>query len=388
MGVPRTSSGLAKVLEVPPPAPFVNDPARTASGGDIERLTVELLTGEEVSLAASGSGQPKERMTAIDCGEWGLVGDIGATNARFALVRPDGSIGFTRSILCNDFATIGEAIAAFLAEAPEATPSHSVLAVASSPEGDVVKLTNHAWSFSTAALRTSLGLTELRIVNDFHANSLAVPHLAADELVKIGGGEAVEGAPVGILGPGSGLGVSVLVSTDEGAVAVPGEGGHVTMAAADARESAVLEILRGRFGHVSAERVLSGPGLVNLYGTLCQLADAPVAPLTAEQISDPALRAGDRFAREATEMFCAMLGTVAGNLALTVGARGGIYIAGGIVPKLGPTFVQSDFRERFEAKGRFRAYLAGIPTYVVVRPFASLLGAAKLLRVARKNGPR
>jgi glucokinase len=321
-------------------------------------------------------------MTAIDCGEWDLVGDIGATNARFALVRPDGSFGYTRAILCNDFATIGDAIAAFLAAAPEARPSHSVLAVAASPQGDEVKLTNHAWSFSTEALRTSLGLTELRIVNDFHADALAIPHLAADELVKIGGGEAVAGTPIGILGPGSGLGVSALVSTSEGAVAVPGEGGHVTMAPADARESAVLEILRGRFGHVSAERVLSGPGLVNLYGALRQLADAPPGALTAEQISDPATRPDDRFAREATEMFCAMLGTVAGNLALTLGARGGIYIAGGIVPKLGATFAQSAFRERFEAKGRFRDYLAGIPTYVVVRPFAALLGAASLLRRA------
>jgi glucokinase len=319
-------------------------------------------------------------MTAIDCGEWDLVGDIGATNARFALVRPDGSFGYTRAILCNDFATIGDAIAAFLAEAPEARPSHSVLAVAASPQGDEVKLTNHAWSFSTEALRTSLGLTELRIVNDFHADALAIPHLAADELVKIGGGKAVAGTPIGILGPGSGLGVSALVSTDEGAVAVPGEGGHVTMAPADAREGAVLEILRGRFGHVSAERVLSGPGLVNLYGALRQLADAHAGPLTPEQISDPAVRANDRFAREATEMFCAMLGTVAGNLALTLGARGGIYVAGGIVPKLGATFAQSAFRERFEAKGRFRDYLAGIPTYVVVRPFAALLGAATLLR--------
>ncbi len=322
-------------------------------------------------------------MNAIDCGtNWGLVGDIGATNARFALVRPDGSIGFTRAILCNDFASIGEAIAAFLAEAPEARPSHSVLAVAASPAGDVVSLTNHAWTFSTEDLRSTLGLTQLRIVNDFHANALAVPHLGADELVKIGGGAAVAGAPIGILGPGSGLGVSALIPTADGAVPVPGEGGHVTMAAADAREATVLEIIRRRFGHVSAERVLSGPGLVNLYGALCELAEVPAAPLTAEEISHPDALTNHRCAREATEMFCAMLGTVAGNLALTLGARGGIYIAGGIVPKLGPAFARSAFRERFEAKGRFRSYLAEIPTYVVVRPFAALIGAAQLLRQA------
>jgi glucokinase len=374
------------VLDIPSEAPFVI--ARAASEEDIERLTVALLAGEDVSLAPSGTGPPQERMTAIDCGEWGLVGDIGATNARFALVRPDGSIGHTRAILCNDFATIGDAIAAFLAEAPEGSPSHSVLAVASSPEGDEVRLTNHPWTFSTEALRKRFGLARLRIVNDFYANALAVPHLAPDELVKIGGGDAMVGTPMGIIGPGSGLGVSTLVPTTEGVVAVPGEGGHVTMGAADARESAVLDLIRGRFGHVSAERVLSGPGLVNLYNALCELAKVPATPLTAEQISDPRTRANDPMAREATEMFCAMLGTVAGNLALTLGARGGIYIAGGIVPKLGPTFAQSAFRQRFEAKGRFHAYLAEIPTYVVVRPFAALLGAAKLLRLARKNGPR
>jgi len=326
-------------------------------------------------------------MTARDLkAEWGLVGDVGATNARFALVDPDGSIGFTRAILCQDFATIGEAIAAFLAEAPKPKPSHSVLAVASSPDGDEVSLTNHPWTFSTEALRRALGLNRLRIVNDFHANALAVPYLAADELIKIGAGETVAGTPIGILGPGSGLGVSALVPTVDGAIAIPGEGGHVTMAAADAREAAVLEIIRRRFGHVSAERVLSGPGLVNLYVASRELAEAAPECLTAEEISHPEARADDRFAREATEMFCAMLGTVAGNLALMLGARGGIYIAGGIAPKLGPTFVQSTFRERFEAKGRFRDYLAEIPTYVVVRPFAALLGAAKLLRQTYRPG--
>jgi glucokinase len=141
----------------------------------------------------------------------------------------------------------------------------------------------------------------------------------------------------------------------------------------------VLEIMRARYDHVSAERVLSGPGLVNLYNTLCELSNVKAAPLTAAQITDPKTAASDATAREATAMFCAMLGTIAGNLALTLGARGGIYIAGGIVPKLGDAFAQSQFRERFEAKGRFRDYLAAIPTYVIVQPFAALAGAARLL---------
>jgi glucokinase len=153
----------------------------------------------------------------------------------------------------------------------------------------------------------------------------------------------------------------------------------VTMAAADDEEAAVLALMRRRYDHVSAERLLSGPGLVNLYGALCEIAGVGSAPLTAAQITDPRIGADDPRAGTAVNMFCAMLGTVAANLALTLGARGGIYIAGGIVPKLGPLFAQSPFRARFEEKGRFSAYLAAIPTLVIVRPDAALLGAAQLL---------
>ncbi len=163
------------------------------------------------------------------------------------------------------------------------------------------------------------------------------------------------------------------------AVFVQGEGGHVTMAAADDREAAVLELMRRRFDHVSAERILSGPGLVNLYNALSELSGEPAAPLTAAQITNPGIENEYPRAREATAMFCAMLGTIAGNLALTIGALGGIYIAGGIVPKLGESFAQSNFRSRFEAKGRFRGYLAAIPTYVITHPEPALLGAAKLV---------
>lgn len=318
-------------------------------------------------------------MSATD---WGLVGDIGATNARFALVAPDGSLARTRNLLCDDHDTIAEAIGLYLKEADAARPSRAVLAVASTPSGDEVRLTNHPWTFSIKALKERLGLERLRVVNDFYANAVAVPYLASDELAQVGGGNAVDDAPIGVIGPGSGLGVSALVPTDDGPIPIASEGGHVTMPPADARESAVLDLMRGRYDHVSAERVLSGPGLVNLYNALCELEQVPAAQLSAAQISDPQTIAADPQAREATAMFCAMLGTVAGNLALTLGARGGIYIAGGIVPKLGEAFAQSQFRARFEDKGRFRAYLAAIPTYVVVRQGAALLGAAKLLDTA------
>jgi glucokinase len=207
-----------------------------------------------------------------------------------------------------------------------------------------------------------------------------VPFLAAGDLIKVGGGASQAGAPIGLIGPGSGLGVGTLIPTNGTYVTVQGEGGHATMAAADAHETAVLDLMRTRFDHVSAERLLSGPGLINLYNALCELAGERAAPLTAAQITDLEIERQEPRAGEAKAMFCAMLGTIAGNLALTIGARGGIYIAGGIVPKLGAAFVQSQFRPRFEAKGRFNSYLAAIPTYVITHPSPALLGAAKLLQ--------
>jgi glucokinase len=311
---------------------------------------------------------------------WGLVGDIGATNARFALTAPDGTLTDIRTLLCDDYPAIREAIAAYLADSPGKVPSQAVLAVAAAPTGDRISMTNHPWTFSIVELRETLGLSKLRVVNDFLANAAAVPSLKDTERNKIGPGEADTSAPVGVLGPGTGLGVSVLIPTRDGPLPIPGEGGHVTMAPASKRESAVLDVMRARFDHVSAERLLSGPGLVNLYNTLCEISGVRSASLTAPQITDPDIAEADACAREATDMFCAMLGTVAGNLALTLGARGGVYIAGGIVPKLGDRFAQSRFRERFEAKGRFQSYLERIPTFVVTRPFAALVGASKLLQ--------
>lgn len=312
--------------------------------------------------------------------ERAIIGDIGATNARFALVKADGTTTPARSYELNDYGSIYDAITTFLSEeAPEARPVQAVLAVASPALGDEVTFTNHAWTFSIEALRRQLGLKRLRIVNDFAANALAIPHLEAADRVPIGGGSVVAGAPIGLIGPGSGLGVGALITTSDGPMPLASEGGHVTMAPATTQESAVLDLMRKRYDHVSAERVLSGPGLVNLYGALCELEGVPAAPFTAAQITSARIWDEDRRTREATEMFCAMLGTTAGNLALTLGARGGVYIAGGIVPRLVAFFAESRFRARFEAKGRFREYLAGIPTYVIVRPLPALLGAASLL---------
>jgi glucokinase len=311
----------------------------------------------------------------------GLVGDIGATNARFALVQPDGKVTARRVYALSEYASLADAIDAYLAdESPVAKPVRAALAVAAPVTGREIRMTNHPWAFTIEALQRRFGLEQLHVVNDFVANAVAVPHLAERDRIQIGGGEPIDDAPIGIIGPGTGLGVSALVPSAKGPVTLAGEGGHVTMTPATPQESAILDIMRRRYDHVSAERLLSGAGLVNLYGTWCELAGTPAASFTAEQITSPLIWDQDPRTRETTAIFCAMLGTVAGNLALTLGARGGIYIAGGIVPRMAASFAQSEFRSRFEAKGRLQGYLAAIPTYLVVEPMLGLLGAAALLK--------
>jgi glucokinase len=307
-----------------------------------------------------------------------LVGDIGATNARFALIGESLAATRVRVYAADDFPGLGEAIAAYLV-AEAVRPREAALAVASPVTGDRVTLTNHPWSFSIEELRRGLELERLLVINDFTANALAVPHLGPGERVKIGGGSEAPRAPIAVLGPGTGLGMSGLVPTERGWFALSGEGGHATLPPADDRESAVLERMRRRFSHVSAERVLSGPGLVNLYQTLCEIDGVPALPYTAAQIADRQIGEAEPLCRAALDLFCAMLGTVAGDLALTLGARGGVFIAGGIVPRLGPAFAESRFRARFEEKGRFAAYMAAIPTYTVTHPIPAFIGLAALL---------
>ena len=317
--------------------------------------------------------------SAASAATW-LVGDVGATNARFGLVSPERELLHTRTLAVADHPTIADAITTYLGERGALPmPHQGAIAIASAVTGDRVAMTNHPWSFSISDLKSQLGFSRLEVINDFTALALALPHLSPEDRRPVGGGAPSAGAPLGVLGPGSGLGVSGLVPAGKGWIALAGEGGHATMAPATDRESAVLDRMRRHFDHVSAERVLSGPGLVNLYNTLTMLNGVPSRGYTAAQITDPEIGAADSVCAEATSLFCAMLGTMAGNLALTLGARGGIYVGGGIVPRLGQRFAQSPFRARFEAKGRFSEYLAAIPTWVVTHPLPAFLGCAAVL---------
>ncbi len=310
-----------------------------------------------------------------------LIGDIGGTNARFALVGADGEPTRTRVLAGARYPGLAAAAAAYLdLERPDPPPRAAAFAVASPVLGDRISMTNRAWSFSISELQATLGLGRLRVVNDFTAQALAVPRLGADEVRPIGGGTATEGAPIAVLGPGTGLGVSGLVRAPGGGwIALATEGGHATLAAADERERAVVGELQRRFGHVSIERAVSGPGLCELAAAIAAVDGLDHDVPKPDEITARALAGTDRVSVEALSMFCAMLGGAAGNLALTLGARGGVYIGGGIVGRLGDFFAASAFRARFEDKGRFHGYLSAIPTHVITAENPALRGLAVLL---------
>jgi glucokinase len=309
-----------------------------------------------------------------------LVGDIGGSNARFAVARagPGGIVlDHVLTMPAADYPALATAAEHYLAATGVAAPTSAAIAIAGPIVGDRAEITNHsAWSFSIDAVRRRLKLARLAVINDFTAVALSLPQLPPAELRQVGGAAAAEGAPKAVIGPGTGLGVSGIVRADGRWTAIEGEGGHATFAPMSARESRIADFLRERFGHVSWERVLSGPGLVNLYGAIAGLEGTPAEALPPEAIAARG-RAGDcPLCREALEVFCAALGTAAGNLALTFGARGGLYIAGGIVPQLDDFFAASAFRARFESKGRLSAYLRPIPAYVVTAATPGLVGAA------------
>jgi glucokinase len=263
-------------------------------------------------------------------------------------------------------------------------PRAGALGIANPITGDVIRMTNHHWSFSITEMQRSLGLQQLNVINDFTALALALPSIAKDNLVQVGGTVAQAYAPKALIGAGTGLGVSGLMPTDANDhwVAIAGEGGHVTLAAQTESEYRVIELIRQRYGHVSAERVLSGQGLVDLYLALRQLQkQQPVDVAGAAEITAWALQDKDPLALQSIDMFAGFLGSVTGDLALTLGARGGVYLGGGIVPRWLGWFETSQFRERFEAKGRFNAYLKDIPVWVInAAESPALLGAARSLQ--------
>jgi glucokinase len=309
-----------------------------------------------------------------------LVADIGGTNARFALIAANSlEPEQEKTVRCADYESLEQAVRSYLQESGEPVVREAALDVATNVTGDFVHLTNGPWGFSIEQTRRALDLERLRVVNDFTALALAVPTLRPDELAKIGGGAAVSAMPIGVIGPGTGLGVSGLIPVGQGWVALQGEGGHAAFSPMNEREIGVLRWLQQRYDHVSVERAVSGMGLQNLYHALCAMDGTQPKPLDPNQISTAALSRSDARCMAALEMFCAILGTAAANLVLTLGAQAGCYIGGGIVPQLGGYFAHSAFRARFETAGRFSSYVAAVPTYVILASTPALRGLATLL---------
>jgi glucokinase len=310
-----------------------------------------------------------------------LLGDIGGTNARWAWqVGPGSAIEDVSVRPCAAHASLYESAAAYLADKRHARPAWVGIGIATPVTADRVSMTNHHWSFSIAELKHALGAERCLVINDFTALAMSLTALAPSDLRQIGTGTLVPGATMALLGAGTGLGVSGLVPQGAGRwSAISGEGGHVTLAATDDHEAAILAVLRQRFGHVSAERVLSGAGLVNLYGALCALSGAAGRALSPSDVTDAALDGSDPLCAQAVQRFTAFLGNAAGNLALTLGAHGGVYIGGGIVPRLGAHFDGVLFRQHFEAKGRFVDYLKVMPTHVITAAAPALVGASNAL---------
>jgi len=313
-----------------------------------------------------------------------LLGDVGGTNARFGWqATAESGIEHVLVLPCAAHETLEAAIRTYLELKNLPMPREGALGIANPITDDVIRMTNHHWSFSITDMQHSLGLDRLNVINDFTALALALPSIPAESLVQIGGAAAQPFAPKALVGAGTGLGVSGLLPTDANDhwVAIAGEGGHVTLAAQTETEYRVIELIRQRYGHVSAERILSGQGLVDLYLALRQLKkETPVDVAGAAEITAWALQDKDPLAQQSIELFTGFLGSVAGDLALTLGARGGVYLGGGIVPRWLGWFETSNFRERFEAKGRFKTYLKEIPVWVINAPESpALLGAARSL---------
>ncbi|WP_067458056.1 glucokinase [Actinomadura macra] len=312
-------------------------------------------------------------------GPW-LVADVGGTNARFALVDGPGGEPFrVGSLPTRDHAGLADAAAAYLERhAPGVRPSAACLAVAGPVAGGTFRLTNADWPVDTPeAVRARLGIPRLEILNDFEALALSLPRLRPADLVPIGGPRpGALGAPMAVVGPGTGLGVAGLVPVGGGWVPVPGEGGQVDVPAATGREIEVMKLLRAERGAATAEYLLSGDGLARIHRYLAEIDDVESGPLGAAEIC---ARPGDPRCREALHMFCALLGSLAGNVALTLGARGGVYLGGGILPRMADVLRESTFRSRFEAKPPVEDYLRPIPTALIVHPGPALAGATARL---------
>ncbi|MBT8092457.1 MAG: glucokinase [Gammaproteobacteria bacterium] len=308
-----------------------------------------------------------------------LIGDIGGTNARFALANSE-SPGFSDvlELKCADFPTADDAISHYLEATKAGTPDAVCLAAAGPVVDEHVRVTNNHWDISVAETRADFGVGPVRLLNDFAAIAYSIPFLSVDDSVNVGPHEKrllpLDSFNIAILGPGTGLGVAGLLRRGGALVPVTGEGGHVGFAPETALQTEILNVLSKRHERVSAERLVAGSGLENIYQSLLVLRGETSAELPAPQIF--AARESNVVAAEAIDLFFEILGQVAGDLALTLGAEDGVYIAGGIAKRYPELLKISRFRSAFENKGRHRHIMERIPTRLITHGQPGLLGAA------------
>ena len=318
-----------------------------------------------------------------------LVADIGGTNIRIAHLKDaTGGLDRHRDYRCADFPGVDAAIQHYLDETGLSRPDHLALAVATAVTGDVIQFTNSPWRFLRNELKRQLGLQSLWVLNDFEALALALPHLQPSGLCQVGQGEMIARAPMAVIGPGTGLGVAAIIPGEGNSwIPVASEGGHMTLSPANEFECEVLRTARQERQHISAEAFLSGTGLPILYRAIGRVRGEPFrADMAAHEIGPLAMSGADHLCRMTIDTFCEMLGTMAGNIALVFCARGGLFIGGGIVPKILPLLVESGFRSRFESKGRLGEFLAAIPTAVIVSENPALDGLGAVIAAMVKLG--
>jgi len=307
-----------------------------------------------------------------------LLGDIGGTTARFAVLTGD-TLGPIDHLQVSQYRSMVDAIHGFLDSRQDRDRvGAAVLGVAAPVEGGRSVLVNSQWVVDAAELRAAFGFKSISLINDFEAIAYALPCLSGRDVRPLAGGKPQLGESMAVLGPGTGLGMAGVVRREDRMTVIPTEGGHATLPGATPREDAVIAHLRHKFGHVSAELALSGPGLENLHSAIAAIDGIAVSSETAPEIVRQALDRSCPVSVAAVDMFCAMLGTVAGDLALMFRARGGVYIAGGIAPRIVDLLARSEFHARFRAKGRFEPYLERVPTAVIINSDAAFLGLKSL----------
>ncbi len=307
-----------------------------------------------------------------------FVADVGGTNIRLARVTESG-VTDIKKYMCNEFASIDLAITQYFSDMPQYTFTEGCIGIACPVLGDQVEMTNHSWAFSQNALRSQLKLDTLFVINDFTAVAHSLPVLSGDQVVQIGEGKAKANGNIAVFGPGTGLGVEHITMTSTGWQTLDGEGGHVDFAPVDETDIVVWRHLQATLGRASAEEVMSGRGIYNIYCALAKNAGEAVQYSEPADITNAALAGTCKIAEATLTQFCRIMGSFAGNLALNMATTGGIFIGGGIANRFPEYLKNSDFRARFEAKGQMKHYVKDIPTFLIAEPDHGLLGAAAYL---------